>query len=288
MSIDERLGRALDDYRALVPPAAAGGDDVPEPGPNRRRTSVLAPAAAIVVALLVVGAVVAAGRSDVPTSLDTAGKDGATPSADAPVGDGGQVSGGDGWRLLGADLTGPTYRTGVATTAEQYRSLWAEAGLTTDAPEVDLTRDIVVWFGAVYGSSCPIRLDGIGVDPDPAVVYPVTVRPGGQVACTTDACGLTPSWSRSSERCFRSGRSWCSSVPRNRRRARPRSGPSFVSTCRVPGRRRRPRRSGSTRSCWPGPTSARRPCWAAVPSQVSVRGGRTRSRPPAVPGSWAS
>jgi len=44
-----------------------------------------------------------------------------------------------------------------------------------------------VWFGAVYGSSCPIRLDGIGVDPDPAVVYPVSVRPGGQVACTTDA-----------------------------------------------------------------------------------------------------
>ena len=189
MSLDERLERALDDYRALVAPVGAG-DEVPRPAPNPRRPSILALAAAIVVGLLVVGAVVVAGRGDDPTSLDTAGHDGpdgATPSTDGPVGGGGQVGGGDGWWLLGDDLTGPSYRTGVATTVEQYRSLWAEAGLTTEAPEVDLARDVVVWFGAVYGSSCPIRLDDIGVDLRPAVVYPVTVVPGGQTECTMDA-----------------------------------------------------------------------------------------------------
>jgi len=53
--------------------------------------------------------------------------------------DGPQLVEGDGWRLLGNDLTGPSYRTGVATAAEQYRELWAQAGLFTPSssyPEI--------------------------------------------------------------------------------------------------------------------------------------------------------
>jgi hypothetical protein len=46
-----------------------------------------------------------------------------------------------------------------------------------------------VWFGAVYGSSCPIRLDDVVVDTgqERAVVHAVTVVPGGTGACTDDA-----------------------------------------------------------------------------------------------------
>ena len=46
-----------------------------------------------------------------------------------------------------------------------------------------------MWFGAVYGSTCPIRLDDVAVvtDHEPALVHAVTVVPGGTGACTADA-----------------------------------------------------------------------------------------------------
>ncbi len=110
---------------------------------------------------------------------------GADP-ADAIV-DGPQPTGGDGWRLLGTDRTGPAYRTGVATTLEQYGDLWAEAGLTGQSPAVDFETEIVIWFGAVYGSSCPVRLDDVAVDTEHRVVYGGFVMPGNPTVCTGDA-----------------------------------------------------------------------------------------------------
>ena len=76
-----------------------------------------------------------------------------TDPADA-VADGPQPTEGEGWRLLADELTGEAYRTGVATTDEQYAALWDESGVNAEQPEVDLDTEIVIWFGAVYGSSC--------------------------------------------------------------------------------------------------------------------------------------
>ncbi len=81
-----------------------------------------------------------------------------------------------------------SYRTGIATTDEQYAALWQRAGLTTPPPQVDFTREVVVWFGAVYGSSCPIRLDDVAVvtNREPALVHAVAVIPGYTGACAAD------------------------------------------------------------------------------------------------------
>ncbi|WP_159620966.1 hypothetical protein [Ruania rhizosphaerae] len=96
-----------------------------------------------------------------------------------------QPTAGEQWRLLGEDLTGETYRTGVATTADQYADLWERAGVAGAPPEVDLETEIVVWFGAVYGSSCPVRLDDVVVTG--RVVHADIVIPGAPGACTGDA-----------------------------------------------------------------------------------------------------
>ena len=90
-----------------------------------------------------------------------------------PVAEGPQPEGGDGWRLLGDELVGEVYRTGIATTDEQYRELWRQVGMTSPRPPVDFATEVVVWFGAVYGSTCPIRLDDVVVDSEhePALVH---------------------------------------------------------------------------------------------------------------------
>jgi hypothetical protein len=106
-----------------------------------------------------------------------------------PEPEGPQPDEGDGWRLLGDEMVGETYRTGIATTEEQYRTLWRQVGMSAQRPPVDFAAEVVVWFGAVYGSTCPIRLDNVAVvtDHEPALVHAVTVVPGGTGACTADA-----------------------------------------------------------------------------------------------------
>nr|WP_297425563.1 hypothetical protein [uncultured Actinotalea sp.] len=108
------------------------------------------------------------------------------PAAFVPEGP--QPTAGDGWRLLGHEQgAGQAYRSGVATTAEQLATLWVQAGLDGDAPEVDWQAEVVVWFGAVYGSSCPIRLDDVVVTG--STVHGELVVPGSgpSSACTEDA-----------------------------------------------------------------------------------------------------
>ena len=101
--------------------------------------------------------------------------------------DGPQPTEGEGWRLLGAEHSGVTYRTGVATTQEQYDALWALSGVGGDPPPVDFDREIVIWFGAVYGSGCEVRLDGVSVDPDQRLVHADLVVPGVHQGCNDDA-----------------------------------------------------------------------------------------------------
>jgi hypothetical protein len=118
-----------------------------------------------------------------PDQLCISGVDPATLPAEGP-----QQQAGDGWRLLADELVGEPYRTGIAADDEGYARLWDEVGLTADRPPVDLETEVVIWFGAVYGSSCPdLRLDDVVVDRDRALVYAEIVDVSGQVACTDDA-----------------------------------------------------------------------------------------------------
>ncbi len=115
--------------------------------------------------------------------------EGADPAV--AVADGPQPTEGDGWRLLGEGLTGPAYRTGLATADEQLQALWGEAGLDGQPPDVDWETELAIWFGAVYGSSCPIRMDDVVFDStSPSgvpVVHAAFVNPGNPVVCTSDA-----------------------------------------------------------------------------------------------------
>ncbi|MEM8618958.1 MAG: hypothetical protein AAGF73_04485 [Actinomycetota bacterium] len=103
------------------------------------------------------------------------------------VADGPQPEGGEGWRLLTVNRGGPTYRTGVATTQGQYDALWSDLELTGTPPTVDFDSEIVIWFGAVYGSNCPIRLDDVVTAP--GLVHGDFVVPGNPPACNDDANG---------------------------------------------------------------------------------------------------
>ena len=111
-----------------------------------------------------------------------------TVDASAIVPEGEQPTGGAGWRLLGQEEgAGEAYRTGVATTDAQLAGLWQESGLGGLMPEVDWEAEIAVWFGAVYGSSCPVRLDGIVVDGTTLHGEIVVPGSGPDRACNGDA-----------------------------------------------------------------------------------------------------
>lgn len=107
----------------------------------------------------------------------------------APV-EGPQQPSGDGWRLLAEeDEVGGPYRTGIAADATSLAGLWTAIGVAAAVPEVDFQKEIVIWFGAVHGSSCPrLRLDDVVVDQDRALLYSkITYLDVG--ACTADAIG---------------------------------------------------------------------------------------------------
>lgn len=108
--------------------------------------------------------------------------------AAAFVPEGDQPDQGEGWRLLGhAAGAGEAYRTGVATTDEQLAALWEASGLDGDAPGVDWRTEVVVWFGAVYGTGCPVRLDGVLVDGRTLHGEIVVPGSGPGTACAADA-----------------------------------------------------------------------------------------------------
>jgi hypothetical protein len=111
-----------------------------------------------------------------------------TDPADAPVA-GPQAPEGEGWRLLADEPgVGQPYRTGIATDQASYRQLWAALGLSGDPPAVDFESAVVIWFGAVYGSSCPdLRLDDVVVDRGRALVHAEIVLVDPPSACTADA-----------------------------------------------------------------------------------------------------
>ena len=97
-----------------------------------------------------------------------------------------QPTEGDGWRLLGTDRTGLGYRTGVATTDEQYSTVWRRSGLGDEPPTVDFTHEIVIWFGSVYGGGCEHRLDDVVVDVDRRLIHGRFAVPGPPPVCLAD------------------------------------------------------------------------------------------------------
>lgn len=111
--------------------------------------------------------------------------DGRDPATVPPPG--AQPQEGDGWRLLADEApAGEAYRTGLATDADSLGALWEMIGLQAPLPDVDFETEIVVWFGAVYWSSCPdIRLDDVVIAGD--LVHAVIVLPNPPAACTDDA-----------------------------------------------------------------------------------------------------
>ncbi len=110
---------------------------------------------------------------------------GVDPSTVPPAGP--QPQGGDGWRLLfDGDRIGRPYRTGIAFDAASLEDLWAEIGIGDPIPEVDFVNEVVIWFGAVYGSGCShIRLDHVVVTD--AILHPLIVLPGPPAGCNLDA-----------------------------------------------------------------------------------------------------
>ncbi len=110
------------------------------------------------------------------------GGDPATLPAPGP-----QPTSGDGWRLVADEPhVGEPYRTGIATDPGSLRTLWARVGVPAPVPEIDFDREVVIWFGAVFGSSCPgIRLDDVIVDG--TTVYALVVLPEPPAMCTADA-----------------------------------------------------------------------------------------------------
>lgn len=113
------------------------------------------------------------------------GIDPSTVPADGP-----QLQAGDGWRLLAdEDEVGGPYRTGIAADQTALEVLWSAIGLATAIPQVDFQTEVVVWFGAVHGSSCPrLRLDDVVVDSDEALLY-AEITSFELGACTADAIG---------------------------------------------------------------------------------------------------
>jgi hypothetical protein len=107
--------------------------------------------------------------------------------ADA-IPEGPQPAGGQGWRLLASEKLGEAYRTGIAADQESYRALWQGIGLAGEPPAVDFRTQVVIWLGAVYGSSCPdIRLDAVVSDVERRLVHGTIVLPSIYNACTADA-----------------------------------------------------------------------------------------------------
>ena len=113
--------------------------------------------------------------------------EGVDPS-DAPA-EGPQAQRGDGWRLLADEQgAGQPYRTGIASDKASYQRLWNDIDLSGDVSPVDFGSEVVIWFGAVFGSSCPdLRLDDVVVDRERKLVHAEIVLVDTAMACTADA-----------------------------------------------------------------------------------------------------
>jgi hypothetical protein len=132
-------------------------------------------------------ATIEAVEEQLADDLDAICVAGADP-ADVPP-EGPQPTAGDGWHLLADQVgRGMPYSVNIATNDSELDELWVRARLDGDPPVVDFEAEIVIHFGAVYSGSCPeIRLEGVTIDVERALVAADIVLLGGDRACTDDA-----------------------------------------------------------------------------------------------------
>lgn len=112
--------------------------------------------------------------------------EGLEPEDTVPAGP--QPQEGAGWRLLVDEQgVGSPFETGLAWDRGSLADLLDRIGGLADVDlEVDFENEVVIWFGAVYGSSCPnLRLDDVVVDDD--LVHATIVNTDNAFACTDDA-----------------------------------------------------------------------------------------------------
>lgn len=99
-----------------------------------------------------------------------------------------QPQSGEGWRLIYEQKdAGFPYITGIAWDQESFHDLLEDIeGLDELDVDVDFENEIVVSFGAVFGTSCPnIRMDDVVIDGD--TIYPLIVDTDNSLMCTADA-----------------------------------------------------------------------------------------------------
>ncbi len=108
--------------------------------------------------------------------------------ADQFVEPGPQPESGDGWTLIYEQKNaGLPYATGLAWDLDSFHALLEGIeGLDDLDVDVDFENQVVIWFGAVFASSCPnIRMDDVIVDGD--TIYPTIVDTDNSFVCTADA-----------------------------------------------------------------------------------------------------
>ncbi|MDA3039780.1 MAG: hypothetical protein O3C27_09675 [Actinomycetota bacterium] len=110
-----------------------------------------------------------------------------SPSLEDPVPEGPQPTEGDGRRLIATGSARDAWRTGIATSDEQYVDLLQRLGLEDSGTGVDFETEIAVWFGTTESGTCPIRMDDVVIDLDQRLIHPVVVIPGKHTECTDDA-----------------------------------------------------------------------------------------------------
>lgn len=99
-----------------------------------------------------------------------------------------QPQSGEGWQLVYEQKdAGSPYMTGAAWDQESFHILLESIpGLDELDVDVDFENEIVIWFGAVFGSSCPnIRMDDVVIEGD--TIYPLIVDTDNSFSCTADA-----------------------------------------------------------------------------------------------------
>lgn len=91
-------------------------------------------------------------------------------------------------RILATELWGDhpdsPFSVDAATNQADYDELWARVGQQIPQPEVDFTREIVLFLGTAGSSSCPERFERLVVD-DTLRVYAEWSRPMDR-PCTDD------------------------------------------------------------------------------------------------------
>jgi len=90
--------------------------------------------------------------------------------------------------LVDGAKVGDVYVTDVATTDGELASLWSQLGLVGDVPEVDFATSVVLYFGAVESSSCPLdSMQALIYNDGDQRVYPQIPIADGRTDCRLDA-----------------------------------------------------------------------------------------------------